>query len=97
MQGCHILALDLARSWTFRDTPPRPSKIRHSQPPMHARRSSLLLPSTKQDISESALPSRASSPGPRETPSPDAPAQTFLRQVKKEVKSVPEFDMGSFF
>ena len=100
--GCHVLALDLVRSWPFAkpsDTRTRPLvSHRLSTSPTsahrilaHRRRSSILV-----DIQ---LPSEVHSraPSPISSTSPARQEVTSLiKQAKKEAVSVPEFDASAF-
>ncbi|GAA5977711.1 hypothetical protein JCM11641_001385 [Rhodosporidiobolus odoratus] len=103
--GCHVLALNLLRSWHF--LPPAPSATSRPRPnPLANRRQSLLLSSTKLDLPlpPSALPSRVGSPAPSSGAEEDKgekerQKQQFrevVKQVKVEAKAPAEFSFDAF-
>ncbi|BGP39389.1 regulator of (H+)-ATPase in vacuolar membrane [Rhodotorula kratochvilovae] len=102
--GCHVLALNLLRTWHFLPpTPPTSSRpaLRHAM-----RRSSLLLSSTKLDLPlpPSNLPSRVASPAPSHAEEEEkAERERQKRQfrevvntVKVEAKAPAEFSFDAF-
>ncbi|GAA6056051.1 hypothetical protein JCM3770_007000 [Rhodotorula araucariae] len=102
--GCHVLALNLLRTWHFLPpTPPASSRpaLRHAM-----RRASLLLSSTKLDLPlpPSNLPSRVASPAPSQAEEEEkAERERQKRQfrqvvntVKVEAKAPAEFSFDAF-
>lgn len=108
--GCHVLALNLLRSWHF--LPPTPASTAASTTaprrpnPLHHRRASLLLSSTKLDLPlpASNLPSRVASPAPPQQQEDDAAERErqkkqyreVINTVKVEAKAPAEFSLDAF-
>lgn len=93
--GCHALALNLVRSWTFYPPPITASRQGPQSAPRDSRLSLRRL-STRLDINiPSNLTSRA--PSPDSSVPGGAAFHGILRAVKKEAAAAPaEFDMSSF-
>ncbi|GAA6017280.1 hypothetical protein JCM10207_003677 [Rhodosporidiobolus poonsookiae] len=85
--GCHVLALNLLRTWRFVPPALPPSGPRRPDF-LTNRRQSLLLSSTKLDLPlpSSALPSRVASPAPDEDAAEKERQRQQFREVVKQVK-----------
>ncbi|GJN89497.1 hypothetical protein Rhopal_002484-T1 [Rhodotorula paludigena] len=111
VKGCHVLALNLLRTWHF--LPPTPASTAASTTaprrpnPLHHRRASLLLSSTKLDLPlpASNLPSRVASPAPPQQQQEDDAAERerqkkqyreVINTVKVEAKAPAEFSLDAF-
>ncbi|GAA5986299.1 hypothetical protein JCM10908_003694 [Rhodotorula pacifica] len=109
--GCHLLALNLLRTWTFPSPPPksRSTGTTAAQRPSllgDRRRHSLLRSSTILDVTlpASNLPSRAASPTPPHATEHEAEERERQRRqfrevvqtVKVEAKAPAEFSLDAF-
>lgn len=95
--GCHILALDLVRSWEF-IIPRAPVRAPRSSVLLDdpgRRRQSLRRQSTKLDLHiPSNLASRAASPERERAGGVEF--HQVMKETKKAAQAPPEFDMNSF-
>ncbi|BGO90977.1 hypothetical protein NBRC10512_002265 [Rhodotorula toruloides] len=104
--GCHVLALNLLRTWQFAPPSASAAPCRPSLLGAHTRRHSLLLSSTKLDISlpPSNMPSRVASPAPVQAEGEDAEERERQRKqfrevvktVRVEAKAPAEFSFDAF-
>ncbi|GAA6036036.1 hypothetical protein JCM8097_006576 [Rhodosporidiobolus ruineniae] len=104
--GCHVLALNLLRTWRFLPPALPPSSAPHRPSPLQNRRHSLLLSTTKLDLPlpASNLPSRVASPAPPSADEEEAAERERQRQqfrevvktVKVEAKAPAEFSFDAF-
>jgi hypothetical protein len=104
--GCHVLALNLLRTWQFAPPSASAAPRRPSLLNAHTHRHSLLLSSTKLDISlpPSNMPSRVASPAPVQAEGEDAEERERQRKqfrevvktVRVEAKAPAEFSFDAF-
>ncbi|GAA5955789.1 hypothetical protein JCM8115_006854 [Rhodotorula mucilaginosa] len=106
--GCHVLALNLLRTWTFPLPSPASTSTAAQRPTLlgDRRRHSLLRSSTILDVTlpSSNLPSRAPSPAPVQATDHDIEEKERQRQkfrevvqtVKVEAKAPAEFSFDAF-
>ncbi|KWU47634.1 hypothetical protein RHOSPDRAFT_31069 [Rhodotorula sp. JG-1b] len=106
--GCHVLALNLLRTWTFPLPSPASTSTTAQRPTLlgDRRRHSLLRSSTILDVTlpASNLPSRTPSPAPLQATDHDIEERERQRQkfrevvqtVKVEAKAPAEFSLDAF-